>query len=222
VEGAIRKARLIVKLRAHASALDYVPLMIRPDSDFVLSVAASVADVVSGTSNINSAVERVSRIVYSLKELAGSERTSAMFETHLHQGIEKAIASFGTQIQDVDIVRNYQDMGPLRCDPDALQQVWTHLLMNGLQASSYRGMLMIGLRALDNHAEIRIADFGCGIAPEIKDRIFEPFFTTRTSGEGGGMGLAIVKKIVEQHRGRIEVKTEVGVGTTFTVFLPYT
>ncbi len=222
VEGAIRKARLIVKLRAHKSAKDYVPLMFRPDSDFVLNVAASVADVVNGTSNINSAVERVSRIVYSLKELAGGERASAMFETHIHQGIEKAIASFGTQTHDVDIVRNYQDMGPLRCDPDALQQVWTHLILNALQASHYRGTLMIGLRAMGNHAEVRIADFGCGIAPDIKERVFEPFFTTRTSGEGGGMGLAIVKKILEQHRGRIEMQTELGVGSTFTVFLPYT
>lgn len=86
---------------------------------------------------------------------------------------------------------------------------------------NHHGVLMIGLRSADNHAEIRIADFGCGIAPEIKDRIFEPFFTTLASGEGSGMGLAIVKKIVEQHQGRIDVQSEVGVGTTITVILPY-
>ena len=221
VEGAIRKARLLVKLRAYTGAIEYVPLMIRPDSDFVLNVAASVADVVSGTSNINSAVDRVSRIVYALKELAGGERASAMFESYVHQSIERAIASFGTQIHDVDIVRNYQDMGPLRCDSDALRQVWTHLLMNALQASNYRGTVMIGLRAMGNHAEVRIADFGAGIAPEIKERIFEPFFTTRTSGEGSGMGLAIVKRIVEQHQGTIEFTSEPGVGSTFTVTLAY-
>ena len=80
---------------------------------------------------------------------------------------------------------------------------------------------MIGLRTVDNHAEIRFADFGSGIPDDIKDRIFEPFFTTRASGEGGGMGLVIAKKIIEQHHGRIEFQTEVGVGTTFTVSLPY-
>jgi signal transduction histidine kinase len=220
IDGAIRKARLIVKLRAHASALEYLPLMNSPDSDFILSVAAGIADVLSGTSTINSAVDRVSRIVFSLKELAGGERASAVFEAHLYQGIEKAIASYANQMQDVDVVRNYQDMGPIRCDPDALQQVWTHLILNGLQSMKHCGTLMIGLRTADNHAEIRVADFGCGIAADIKDRIFDPFFTTRTSGEGSGMGLAIVKKIVEQHNGRIEVQTEVGLGTTFTVYLP--
>ena len=81
--------------------------------------------------------------------------------------------------------------------------------------------LMIGLRTVNNHAEIRIADFGCGLAPNIKDRIFEPFFTTRASGEGGGMGLAIAKKIVELHQGRIEMQSEPGSGSTFTVLLPY-
>ena len=80
---------------------------------------------------------------------------------------------------------------------------------------------MIGMRTVNNHAEIRITDFGCGIADEIKDRIFEPFFTTRTSGEGGGMGLALVKKVLDQHKGHIEVQTEVGMGTTITINLPY-
>ncbi len=66
-----------------------------------------------------------------------------------------------------------------------------------------------------------MADTGTGIADDIKDRIFEPFFTTRLSGEGSGMGLAIVKRIVEQHQGSIDVQTEVGVGTTMTVTLSY-
>ena len=59
------------------------------------------------------------------------------------------------------------------------------------------------------------------MAPEVKERAFEPFYTTRASGEGGGMGLSIAKNIVELHKGTIEVQTEVGVGTTVTVTLPY-
>jgi signal transduction histidine kinase len=221
VDGAIRKARLIVKLRAHAHATEYLPLLNSPDCDFILSVAAGVGDVLSGTSNINAAVSRVSRIVNSLKELSGGERATAMFENQVYQSIEHAIAANQHLLHDVDVVRNYQDMGPLRCDPEALQQVWAHLILNGLHAMQHRGTLMIGLRTVNNHAEIRIADFGCGIAADIKDRIFEPFFTTRASGEGGGMGLAIAKKIVEQHQGRIELQTEPGFGSTFTVLLPY-
>jgi signal transduction histidine kinase len=87
---------------------------------------------------------------------------------------------------------------------------------------AHRGVIMIGMRSINNQAEVRIADFGSGIAPEIRDRIFEPFFTTRTAGEGGGMELALVKKVIEQHQGHIDVQTEVGVGTTMTLTLPYT
>ena len=221
IDGAIRKARLIVKLRAQASATDYLPLLTSPDSDFILSVAAGVADVQSGTSNINSAAAKIARIVVSLKELSGNDRAASMFENHVHQSIEKAISTLESKLDDVEVVRNYQDMAPLRCDPEALQQVWTHLFSNALYASNHQGVIMVGLRAYDNQAEIRIADFGSGITDDIKNRIFEPFFTTRASGEGGGMGLAIARKIIEKHQGRIDVQTAVGMGTTFTITLPY-
>lgn len=221
VESSMRKARLLVRLRAYKEPTEYLPLLSTPETDNILSVATAVADVLNGTSNINSAAAKVSRIVASLKELSGGEHSSAKFEIRLNQSIETTIATLESKLQDVDVVRIYQDMHPLRCNPEALQQVWSHLILNGLHAINHRGVLMIGLRTVDNHAEIRFADFGCGIADDIKDRIFEPFFTTRASGEGGGMGLVIAKKIIEQHHGRIEFQTEVGVGTTFTVSLPY-
>ena len=106
-------------------------------------------------------------------------------------------------------------------DADELAQVWAHLILNGLHAMNHRGTLMIGLRCINNQAEIKVADFGCGIPEENLPRIFDAFFTTRTSGEGSGMGLAIVKKVVEKHHGSIQVTTEVGHGTTITVLLPY-
>ncbi|HNF17224.1 MAG TPA: HAMP domain-containing sensor histidine kinase, partial [Leptospiraceae bacterium] len=68
---------------------------------------------------------------------------------------------------------------------------------------------------------VSISDTGVGIPENIRGRIFEPFFTTRPAGEGSGLGLDIVRKIVEKHSGRIEIQTEEGVGTTFSVFLPY-
>ena len=221
VDGSVRKARLLVRLRAHSKAAEYLPLLTSPDCDFVLSVAAGVADVLSGTSNIHAATQKIGRILASLKELSGGERTLALFENSIHHSVEKAITDLESKLNNVDVVRIYQDISPLRCDPEALQQVWSHLILNGLHAMQHRGVLMIGIRALDNHAEIRIADFGCGIAPEIKDRVFEPFYSTRQSGEGGGMGLTVAKKIIEKHHGRIELQSEVGVGTTFTVILPY-
>src|SRR5690606_15647446 len=80
----------------------------------------------------------------------------------------------------------------------------------------------VGLRGWleDGEAVVEVSDDGAGIPAEVQSRIFDPFFTTKPQGKGTGLGLAIVRDIVEEHRGTIEVKSEVGVGTTFTVRLP--
>jgi signal transduction histidine kinase len=221
IEDANRKARLMVKLRAHGQLADYLPLFNNEDGDFILSAANGVVDVLNGTNNIQIASAKISRIVGSLKELSGNDRTLSMFENHLYRCMEQTIITLESKLQDIDVVRNYQDMAPLRCDNDSMHQAFSHLLLNAAQAMHHRGTIMIGMRCVNNQAEVRITDFGCGIADNIRGRIFEPFFTTRSSGEGGGMGLALVKKVIDQHKGRIEVQTEVGIGTTFTITLPY-
>jgi signal transduction histidine kinase len=222
VEDVNRKARLLMKLRAHQNPLDYLPLLQHPESDFILEVASNIADVVNSTHNINNAVERVSRVVYALKALSGDDVLRAPIVAPLQPDMDKALAKYASQMQNVELVQDYQpDMPPIHADHDAMEQLCIHLVMNALQAMNYSGKLSIGLKAEKNHAIITVADTGSGITEDIKDRIFEPFFTTRLSGEGSGMGLAIVKRIVEQHRGTIDVQTEVGMGTTLTVTLPY-
>ena len=223
VEDTNRKARLLTKLRAHQNPLDYLPLLQHPESDFILGVASNIADVVNSTHNINTAVEKVSRVVYALKALSGDDVVKAALVAPLQPDMDKALAKYQSQMQSVELVTNFQpDMPVIHADHDAMEQLCIHLVMNALQAMNYQGKLSVGLKAENNQAIISVTDTGTGIADDIKDRIFEPFFTTRLSGEGSGMGLAIVKRIVEQHQGKIEVQTEVGVGSTFTVALPYT
>ena len=221
VEGALRKARLIIKFRAHASAMDYLPLLNHPESDFVLSAAASIADIINNTSNINRAVDKVSRIVSALKAFSGADHVVEMFHNPLYRGIEQVLSTYQVQMQGVEVARRYENMQPLMSDQDELKQVWTHLILNAAQAMDYKGAIMIGMQCVDNHAVIKIADFGCGIPPENLEKIFDAFYSTRSTGEGSGMGLAIVKKIIEKHKGRIEVESTVGFGTMFTVYLPY-
>lgn len=83
----------------------------------------------------------------------------------------------------------------------------------------YRGTLTIDLAQQDGQAKISVTDSGKGIPEEIKSKIFDPFFTTKPAGEGSGLGLDIVKKIVQKHQGTIEVESIPG-QTTFNVFLP--
>ena len=220
IDGAMRKARLLVRLGVYKEVDKFMPLLQSKDSDFALNVAAGIGDVLSGTHNINSDVERVNRIIFALKELAGTERVMAMETTRLYVTIEKALNSYRHLMKDVKVVFNHAPIEAMQCDPEAMQQVWTHLIINGLHAMKYKGTLTIDLSCIDNHAKVSIMDEGTGMGLDVQAKMFDAFYTTKTSGEGGGMGLAIVKKVLEQHRGRIQVTSEIGVGTTFVVFLP--
>ena len=217
------KAKLLIKLRAHEQALQYLPLLNHPEADFIVAAANNIGNLVLGTANINRAVERVSRIVYALKALSGDDIASVVVHGSLTDDLDKALATFQSQMGLVNVVKTYaSDLPPILADHDALEQLGIHLIMNALQAMKHQGQLGITLQANAQSVVIAISDTGEGIANDLKDRIFDPFFTTRTSGEGSGMGLAIVKRIVEQHKGTIAVQTEVGVGTTVTVTLPIT
>lgn len=96
-----------------------------------------------------------------------------------------------------------------------------NLAVNAIQACTPgQGDVWLTARLAGNEVEIRVEDTGCGIPEEIKPRLFEPYFTTKTDGTGAGLGLAIVKRVVEDHGGRIEVDSRVGMGTTFLIRLP--
>ena len=84
----------------------------------------------------------------------------------------------------------------------------------------YKGKLTVRLEQAGDYQRVVIKDSGHGIPEDIRDKIFTPFFTTKKAGEGSGLGLDIVKKIVDKHHGRIEVDSTVGKGTAFAVYLP--
>jgi signal transduction histidine kinase len=105
-------------------------------------------------------------------------------------------------------------------DGGQIRQVLMNLVMNALQAMPGPGQIWIRVQERSGHWAIEVEDQGRGIAPEDLPRIFEPFFTTKGAGEGTGLGLSIVQGIVHEHRGTIEVDSEPGRGTKFTVLLP--
>jgi len=107
-------------------------------------------------------------------------------------------------------------------DPQKLRQVFINLILNAISATPRGGRITVGLaQRTENHYgvwEVKISDTGSGIAAECLDKIFEPFFTRKSTGSG--LGLAIVKSIVQEHCGRVEVASELGRGSTFTIVLP--
>jgi signal transduction histidine kinase len=110
----------------------------------------------------------------------------------------------------------------LVADGEKVKQVFMNLLMNAKQAITNTGNIVVQTKKdrMDSSVEVAITDDGCGIAPEHLHKIFDPFFTTKPVGEGTGLGLSVSYGIIQDHGGRIEVSSEPGKGSTFSVFLP--
>ncbi len=197
----------------------FLPLLKRPDSSQVLEIAYNLSGIQKATATINTATDRASKVVFALKTYARYDQSGEMMLANLTEGIDTVLTLYQNQLKKgVDLKRNYTELPLVLCYPDELNQVWTNLIHNALQAMDYRGTLTIDVRQQDNQAKISITDSGAGIPEEIQPKIFEPFFTTKPPGEGSGLGLDIVKKIIEKHQGKIEFKS-VPSQTTFTVSL---
>jgi len=187
----------------------------------MLAVTYNVGVVLNSSANINVAVQSVAKIIFALKSYSRQGGGAAAVETSLQENLDTVLTLYSGKFKaGVELVRDFRPVPALRAFPDELIQVWTNLIHNALQAMGFKGVLTVRLLEKNGHAVVEIADTGAGIPPEIRARIFEPFFTTKPIGEGSGLGLDIVKKIVEKHGGRIEVASEVGVGTSFTVSVP--
>ena len=119
------------------------------------------------------------------------------------------------------LAREYGVLPQVECVPSQLNQVFMNMLVNAAQAIEAQGTITIRTGA-DSAGEVwvEIADTGRGIPPAHMNRIFDPFFTTKPVGKGTGLGLSLSYGIVQKHRGRIEVTSEPGLGTTFRVTLP--
>ena len=111
-----------------------------------------------------------------------------------------------------------EDLPPLMGDREQLKQVFLNIILNAIQAMPNGGKIEISTGLGDGIVQVKISDTGCGIPKDLKERIFDPFFTTKD--DGTGLGLSIAQGIVERHRGKIEVVSEEGKGSTFIVSLP--
>ncbi|MEG5060355.1 AAA family ATPase [Microcoleus sp. A2-C5] len=210
----------LVMMGVYSEIDSFVPLLQQPNSLHVLEIAYKLSELKRGIATINTATDRASKVVFALKTYAHYEQSGEKTAALITEGIETILTLYQNQFkQGVQVVRNYADIPPIMCYPDELNQVWTNLIHNALQAMDYRGTLKIELVEQSGQAKISISDSGKGIAEEIKGKIFDPFFTTKPAGEGSGLGLDIVKKIVEKHQGKIEVESIPG-QTTFHIFLP--
>jgi len=120
----------------------------------------------------------------------------------------------------ITVIEDYDAESVIDCIPGKLNQVFVNLLSNAIDAIPEKGKISIRTKYRDAVLEVEIRDNGIGIKAESLSNLFDPFYTTKEIGKGVGLGLYIVYGIIEQHRGKIEIKSEEGKGTSFTILLP--
>ena len=170
---------------------------------------------------IQLAVDKASRIVKALKTYLHSSAKDEEETINLRDNLETVLTIYHNRLkQGIQVIKNYDEVPDIMGHPDQLNQVWTNLIVNATQAMDNKGILTIGLKNEGDFVMVSIKDTGKGIPKDIQDKIFEPFFTTKTSGEGSGLGLDILKRILDEHNATISFQSAEGEGTTFFIKLP--
>ncbi len=203
------------------SSLDPIlPLLQIPNTLDLLGAAHHLSTIQHNSQNTQMAVEKSSRIVYALKAFVRQDGSTQPIRASVVDSIETVLTLYQHHCQNgIEMIKSIAPVPDILCYPDDLAQVWSNLIGNAVQSMNYRGRLEIGVNVQNQNVVVEIIDCGIGIPLNIQDKVFEPFFTTKPSGEGSGLGLSIVKKIVDKHHGKVELESMAG-ATVFRVWLP--
>ena len=185
----------------------------------LVRIGASV-EVATLLNEIESATSRISDLVRAIKEYTYMDQTPLQ-NVDIVKSLETTLTILNHKLkQGVTVRRDYQKV-PLLVNSfgSELNQVWTNLIANAIEAMNGKGELRVRVYREDECVVVEIADNGPGIAPNVLPHIFEPFFTTKGVGEGTGLGLDTVQRIVKKHRGDVQVSSKPG-DTRFQVWLP--
>uniref|UniRef100_UPI003216D368 PAS domain-containing sensor histidine kinase n=1 Tax=uncultured Draconibacterium sp. TaxID=1573823 RepID=UPI003216D368 len=212
---------LLIYLNLHNKVDDVIPLLDVDDPEFLLKSLKNIYSVRKNAENIKLAIEKASKIVFALKKFSHKDQGGEKEKANLIDNIETVLILHHNRLKHgIELTKNYDEIPLVNCYPDELIQVWTNLISNSIDAMENKGELTIDVKNLGEKVKISVTDTGKGIPDEIRQKIFEPFFTTKKAGEGTGIGLDLVVKIIEKHNASLDLESKVGLGTTFTITLP--
>jgi signal transduction histidine kinase len=204
--------------------LDRVSTLAGSATDAAVGWVAATLTVRGLAGELQESTKRMSDLVGAVKSYAYMDRGD-LVEVDLHEGLETTLAVLGHRLKhtEIEIVREYDKSLPkLIVRGSELNQVWTNLLDNAIDALGDRGTITITTRGEAGGARVDVSDDGPGIAPENRERVFDSFFTTKEVGHGLGLGLSTAHRIVvDRHHGTITVESEPG-ATSLRVWLPLT
>jgi signal transduction histidine kinase len=198
----------------------FLPLLQSEQGTLVLETAHQLSVQSTNSHNVSMAVDRAAKVLFALKTYAHRNASGDKVKASIPEGIDIVLTIYHNLLkQGVEVVKHYDPLPEILCYPDELNQVWTNLIHNAIQAMDNKGTLEIQATQVQEHILVTVADSGKGIPEAILNRIFDPFFTTKASGEGTGLGLDITRKIIEKHHGKIDVESQPG-RTMFSIWLP--
>jgi len=211
----------LARKNVQPEALESLFAILDPDTAraALVRIAASV-EVATLLDEIESGTSRISDLVGAIKEYTYMDQTPLQ-NVDIVKSLETTLTILNHKLKHgVVVERDYQKI-PLLVNSfgSELNQVWTNLIDNAIDAMGGEGKIRVRTYRDDNCVVVEIADNGPGISPDVRSHIFEPFFTTKGVGEGTGLGLDTVQRIVKKHRGNIQVSSKPG-DTRFQVWLP--
>ena len=184
------------------------------DIDYILG---DVKDLIKESDD---GTKRIKKIVQDLKDFAhpGDDKLKL---ANINRNIESTLNIVWNEIKyKATVSKEFGDLPEIECYPHQLNQVFMNILINAAQAIEKKGEIKIITKRVNGNINILISDNGPGIPDENINKIFDPFFTTKEVGKGTGLGLNVVYNIIKKHKGNIEVDSELGKGTTFSISIP--
>lgn len=177
-------------------------------------------DILDLLSESTDGLDRVKQIVQDLKDFARAGE-AVWQESDLHKGLDSTLNVVWNELKyKAHIHKEYGDIPLVRCIPAQINQVFMNILVNAAHAIDSMGDITLRSGREGDQVWISITDTGKGMSEEVQRRIFEPFYTTKPVGKGTGLGLSLTYSIVQKHKGRLDVQSKEGEGSTFTLWLP--
>ncbi len=204
-----------------SGVLTYIKLMMKKVDGKPL-VGKDLASFRKYLNIVEKETSRCGSIVRSLLEFARQSELKIQ-NLDVNSVLKKTIALLEHQmtLQDIKLTRNFKPLPEILADFSQLQQVFLNIMLNAIQVMPDGGEITVSTaEGKDGFIDVRISDTGCGIPRENLPKLFDPFFTTKKGGKGIGLGLSVVYGIINRHKGKIEVESEVGKGSTFIIKLP--
>jgi PAS domain S-box-containing protein len=166
---------------------------------------------------------RISEIIKGLRSYSRIAKNGDQSPVDINEVLEESLkmVRLATRTNSIEVIKKFQSVEKIEAKAGEIQQIFTNLITNAFQAMNGKGgILTLSTRSLRDLIEIKVSDSGMGIPQKYINKIFDPFFTTKKVGEGTGLGLNIVYRIVTKYEGTVDVESKEGIGTTFTIKFP--